>query len=103
MSLALRWFALLILATQPLAAAQPVAVPAAAVVVVFDRTHIPRTVQAHGEADRITHRQVTADDPVRIASISKLVTALGVMRLVDAGKLNLDRRSEEHTSELQSL
>ena len=91
MSLALRWFALLILATQPLAAAQPVAVPAAAVVVVFDRTHILRTVQAHGEADRITHRQVTADDPVRIASISKLVTALGVMRLVDAGKLNLDR------------
>jgi CubicO group peptidase (beta-lactamase class C family) len=36
-------------------------------------------------------RNVTADDPVRIASISKLVTALGVMRLVDQGRLDLGR------------
>ncbi|MFM5953597.1 MAG: serine hydrolase domain-containing protein [Novosphingobium sp.] len=62
----------------------------ATVAVAFDRTHI-RPVLAEGEADRATHRMVSADDPVRIASISKLVTALGVMRLVDAGKLNLDR------------
>lgn len=54
---------------------------------------------AEGAADRnvVTDnlgpvsRRVTADDPVRIASISKLVTALGVMRLVDQGKLDLDR------------
>ena len=58
--------------------------------VAFDRAGI-RPVLAEGEADRSTHRLVTADDPVRIASISKLVTALGVMRLVDAGKLSLDR------------
>src|SRR3546814_6623672 len=39
---------------------------------------------ASGLADRRTGRPLTIDDPVRIASISKL-------------------RSEEHTSELQSL
>ncbi|MFM5894067.1 MAG: serine hydrolase domain-containing protein [Novosphingobium sp.] len=66
------------------------ALPPASVAVRFDRTHI-RPVLAEGEADRRTHRMVTADDPVRIASISKLVTTLGVMRLVDAGKLDLDR------------
>ena len=66
------------------------ALPPASVAVSFDRTHI-RPVLAEGEADRATHRLVTADDPVRIASISKLVTALGVMRLVDQGKLDLDR------------
>lgn len=39
---------------------------------------------------RIEARGVGPDDPVRIASISKLVTALGVMRLVEAGTLDLD-------------
>ena len=62
----------------------------ATVAVEFDRSHI-RPILAEGEADRATHRVVTADDPVRIASISKLVTSLGVMRLVDAGRLDLDR------------
>ena len=66
------------------------ALPPASVAVAFDRNHI-RPVLAEGEADRATHRLVSADDPVRIASISKLVTALGVMRLVDLGKLDLDR------------
>jgi CubicO group peptidase (beta-lactamase class C family) len=47
-------------------------------------------VSATGVADRATGRAVTADDPVRIASISKLVTAIGVMRLVEQGKLDLD-------------
>lgn len=36
-------------------------------------------------------RRVTTDDPVRIASISKLVTSLAVMRLVDRGQIDLDR------------
>lgn len=77
--------ALLVLAP---AAAQ--AAPPATAAVVFDRTSI-RPVLAEGEADRVTHRLVTADDPVRIASVSKLVTTLGVMRMVDAGSLDLDR------------
>jgi CubicO group peptidase (beta-lactamase class C family) len=36
-------------------------------------------------------RAVGIDDPVRVASISKLVGALAVMRLVDQGKIDLDR------------
>jgi CubicO group peptidase (beta-lactamase class C family) len=47
-------------------------------------------VAARGLADRATKRHVTLDDPVRVASISKLVVALGVMRLVEAGRLDLD-------------
>lgn len=62
----------------------------ATVAVAFDRQAI-RPVMAEGLADRTTGRAVTADSPVRIASISKLVTTLGVLRLVDQGKLNLDR------------
>lgn len=39
----------------------------------------------------VAGRAVTIDDPVRVASISKLVAALGAMRLVEQGKLDLDR------------
>ena len=97
-----RWGWLLALLAQPLAA-QSVQPPApqsvqiesvqpepATIVVAFSAAGL-RTVYTAGEADRSTHRRVGADDPVRVASISKLVTALGVMRLVDAGQLNLDR------------
>jgi CubicO group peptidase (beta-lactamase class C family) len=58
--------------------------------VAFDADKI-MSVHAAGLADRATKRRVTADDPVRVASVSKLVVALGVMRLVEAGKLDLDR------------
>ena len=50
-----------------------------------------RGAWAEGLADPATGRAVTIDDPVRIASISKLVVAIGVMRLVEQGKLDLDR------------
>ena len=43
-----------------------------------------------GLADPTTGRPVTIGDPVRIASISKLVVAIGVMRLVEQGELDLD-------------
>ena len=43
-----------------------------------------------GEAG-VVGRNVGMDDPVRVASISKLVGALAVMRLVDQGKIVLDR------------
>ncbi len=71
-------------------AAPITAEPPASVAVAFGR-HKITPVLAEGLADRATGRKVTADDPVRIASISKLVTALGVMRLVDRGQLDLDR------------
>lgn len=43
-----------------------------------------------GYADLAAGRLVTTDDPVRVASISKLVVAIGVMRLVEQGVLSLD-------------
>jgi len=46
---------------------------------------------AEGIADPQSGRAVTADDPVRVASISKLVVAIGVMKLVEQGQLDLDR------------
>ena len=63
--------------------------PPATVAVAFDLRGSEVRV-AEGLADRATGRTVTADDPVRIASVSKLVVALGVMRLVDRGTLDLD-------------
>ena len=80
----------------PLLASLILAAPLAAqalpatVAVEFDQQSV-RPVLAEGLADRATGRAVTADSPVRIASISKLVTTLGVLRLVDQGKLSLDR------------
>lgn len=68
--------------------------PVATVRVAFDRDGITGT-RVHGLADKTTGRKITADDPVRIASISKLVTSLGVMRLVEAGRLNLDTDASE--------
>lgn len=56
----------------------------------FDRAGITAS-GASGMADRARRRQLTIDDPVRIASITKLVVALGVMRLVEEGRLDLDR------------
>jgi len=58
--------------------------------VTFDRNG-ERASGASGLADRAQSRAVTIDDPVRIASISKLVVGLGVMRLVEEGRLDLDR------------
>jgi len=46
---------------------------------------------ADGIADPEAGRRATADDPVRVASISKLVVAIGVMKLVEQGQLELDR------------
>jgi CubicO group peptidase (beta-lactamase class C family) len=71
------------------AAERPAAGPVATVRVAFDRDGITDT-RVHGVADEATGRKVTAGDPVRVASISKLVTTIGVMRLVEAGKLDLD-------------
>lgn len=63
--------------------------PVAQVRVAFDRNGVVAT-RAEGMADLATGRKITADDPVRVASISKLVTSIGVMRLVEAGELDLD-------------
>jgi CubicO group peptidase (beta-lactamase class C family) len=64
--------------------------PPASVVVAFDRERITPLI-AEGLANKDTGRAVEANDPVRIASISKLVMALAALRLMDEGKLDLDR------------
>lgn len=64
--------------------------PVAQVRVAFDRNGVV-SAQVEGMADHLaTGRKITADDPVRVASVSKLVTTIGVMRLVEDGKLDLD-------------
>jgi CubicO group peptidase (beta-lactamase class C family) len=57
--------------------------------VAFDRRGAT-SVAATGWADVAAQRAVTADDPVRVASISKLVVAIAVMRLVEQKRLDLD-------------
>jgi len=44
---------------------------------------------AEGVADPQSGRRVTADDPVRVASVSKMVVGIGVMKLIEEGKLDL--------------
>ena len=63
--------------------------PPAEARVAFAMTGVGPTV-ARGLADRATGRRVAVDDPVRLASISKLIVGIGVMRLAEAGKLDLD-------------
>ena len=63
--------------------------PVAQVGVAFDRGGEVGSF-ADGLADPHSGRAITADDPARVASITKLVVAIGVMRLVEQGRLNLD-------------
>ncbi len=63
--------------------------PVARVRVAFDRAG-ETAVRAEGLADVATGRALTADDPARVASVSKLVTSIGVLRLVEQGRLDLD-------------
>ena len=82
-------FALLTLIAAP-AAAQDAAPPPATVVVAFDRDTITPLI-VEGLANKETGRPVEANDPVRIASISKLIMALTALRLRDEGKLDVTR------------
>ena len=81
---------LLLLMLSGCATVQPSSPPPAYAWATFDRAAITAS-GASGLADRAGRRALTIDSPVRIASISKLVVALGVMRLVEAGTLDLDR------------
>ncbi len=60
----------------------------------------PIASQAAGAAelarDGTIVRPMTAQTPVRIASISKVVVALAIARLADAGKLRLDDDASQH-------
>jgi len=75
-------------AAAPLAAQD--ALPPATVVVAFDRDSV-RPLIVEGLANKQTGRAVEANDPVRIASISKLIMALAMLRLMDEGKIDPNR------------
>jgi CubicO group peptidase (beta-lactamase class C family) len=72
-------------------ASVPTPAPAgpARVAIAFDRSG-ERGAWSDGLADPATGRAVTPDDPVRVASVSKLVVAIGVMKLVERQALDLD-------------
>ncbi|MFN9632591.1 MAG: serine hydrolase domain-containing protein [Erythrobacteraceae bacterium] len=92
-----RFLAALVFIAAPAAAQEtaqeagpPPATPPATVVVAFDRDGITPLI-VEGLANKATGRALEANDPVRIASISKLIMALTALRLADEGKLDLDR------------
>ncbi len=55
----------------------------------FDATRM-RDSGASGLAERTSGRPMGIDEPARVASSSKLIVALGVMRLVEQGRIDLD-------------
>jgi CubicO group peptidase (beta-lactamase class C family) len=59
------------------------------VAVVADRKGVVFS-EAVGRAEITPLRPLTVDTPMRVASISKLVVAIAVMRLVEEGRLDLD-------------
>lgn len=63
--------------------------PPATVVVAFDGEGITPLI-VEGVRNFENREPVAVNDPVRIASISKLIMALATMRLVDEGKVDLD-------------
>lgn len=84
-------FALLLLAacqTRPVAAPPPT--PGLSYAWATFDAHDVRKSGASGLADRRTARALTVDDPVRVASVSKLIVALGVLRLAEQGRVDLD-------------
>jgi CubicO group peptidase (beta-lactamase class C family) len=99
-----RWLSFLLAALALAAPARADPIPQAALelggievpaygIVAFNRNGAGRTMiagAAEVAPDGSTRRPFSVQTPVRIASISKLVVALAVHRLADAGKLDLD-------------
>jgi CubicO group peptidase (beta-lactamase class C family) len=72
-------------------------VPGAAVALVRG----DRVLLVRGYGHDATGQRVTGTSLFRVASLSKAFTALAVMQLVDAGKLDLDDPVQEHLPEFQ--
>ncbi len=60
-------------------------------------------VVALGDADPLRGEPMTSDAVFRLASMTKLVTAVGVMQLVDQGRIALDDPIGEHLPEFDDL
>lgn len=69
-------------------------VPGAAVALIHNGEVV--WTQGYGLADKANGIPVTPDTVFQVASISKSVSAWGVMRLVEAGRLNLDAPVEQY-------
>ncbi|MDB5359318.1 MAG: putative beta-lactamase class penicillin binding protein [Rhodospirillales bacterium] len=68
--------------------------PGMAVAVIHDQA--PLWVHSYGQADVAAAVPVTENTQFRIASITKLFTAVAIMQLRDAGLLNLDDPVQKH-------
>ena len=79
----------LLLAAMPQTTPESPSPPVAVVRVAFDRNGETEAA-ARGFADLAAKRPVQLDDPVRVASVSKLIVAIGVLQLVEQGVLDLD-------------
>ena len=67
------------------------AIPGGALAVVKDRRLV--YARGYGLADREKNSAVEADSLFRIASVSKPITAVAVLKLVEDGKLDLEQRA----------
>ena len=65
--------------------------PGLAAVVVDRRGELRAEARGQAVLDPAASRPMSVDAPVRVASVSKVVTTLGALRLVEEGKLDLDR------------
>lgn len=83
------WLAVLAMTLSACATVPAAEIPVSQAGVAFDRKGEVGTF-ADGLADPTTGRAITPDDPVRVASVSKVVVAVGVLKLVEQGKLDLD-------------
>jgi CubicO group peptidase (beta-lactamase class C family) len=73
----------------------------AGAVTVVGRHDAILNVTAVGSSDLEKHRQMTQDAIFRIASMTKPITAIGIMMLVDEGKMSVDDLVEKHLPEFR--
>src|SRR5215207_9415886 len=72
------------------------------VALVTDREHILYR-GAFGVADVSSRRPMAVDSMFRIASMTKAVTSLALMQLIEQGKLGLEDRMDEYLPEMAKL
>lgn len=72
------------------------------VALVTDRERV-RYQSAFGVADIATGRPLTADALFRVASMTKPITSLALMQLVEQGRIGLDDPAEKYLPELAGL
>ena len=68
--------------------------PGAAIALIEDAS--PALVKTWGYADKSTHKLIDRSTLFNVASISKSFTSWGIMKLVDQGRVELDRPVEEY-------